>query len=151
MEKKYFWKFLAKKFWSKFWKKFRDQNFQFFFLQFWNLHLMIWQNLQKGNYFSSPLSETTVDCSLVWSARLYGQFSLDKTLTLQAGSTVFQAKCKYSLRLVSPFKRLSGATYQWQQSHFVPSLSEPLQGNASAILGAFVIVKVSTTHTCKQP
>ena len=28
------------------------------------------------------------DCSLVWSAHLYGQSSLDKTLTLQAGSTV---------------------------------------------------------------
>ena len=28
------------------------------------------------------------NCSLVWSARLYGQFSLDKTLILQAGVTV---------------------------------------------------------------
>ena len=26
--------------------------------------------------------------TLIWSARLYGQFSLDKTLTLQAGATV---------------------------------------------------------------
>ena len=30
----------------------------------------------------------TKHCTLVGSARLYGQFSLDKTLTLQAGATV---------------------------------------------------------------
>ena len=41
------------------------------------------------------------NCSLVWSARLYGQFSLDKTLTLQVGSNVVARCTLQELHLIS--------------------------------------------------
>ena len=54
MGKKIFLKIFGKKILVKILEKISRSKFSIFFLQFWNLHLMIWQNLQKGNYFSSP-------------------------------------------------------------------------------------------------
>ena len=45
--------------------------------------------MEQGNKnFSLSAIWSSFTLPLVWSARVYGQFSLDKMLTLQAGSTV---------------------------------------------------------------
>ena len=82
--KKIFLKILPKNFWEKICEKISGKKIPIFFLHFWNLHLMIRENLRKKNYFSSPLSETTVHCLFDGSSAAATTTEYDCALVLAA-------------------------------------------------------------------
>ena len=74
----------------------KDSNGLFFLMVVVQLRSLVrstdvWSTCLHGKFLAGPNIITLIVISNpdIRSARLYGQFSLDKTLTLQAGSTVF--------------------------------------------------------------
>ena len=84
--KKIFLKILPKNVWVKFCEKNSRNFFSIFFLYFWNLHIMIRENWQKKIYFSSPLSETTVQ----WLSREWRKSAVHRICMIS-----YPQSCKY--------------------------------------------------------
>ena len=72
-----------------------------------------------GQFLASPNHRTLILISNpdIRSARLYGQFSLDKRLTLQAGSTVLSVGLKVKKMLHKEYFHLSGTSSADKENH----------------------------------